>query len=204
MPDDRWWRGFDATILAELPAGSRVLDVGSGDGGLIERLGAHGLEVLGVDPRSPAEAPRLIRNRVEALTEVDVFDGICAVMSLHHADLKAAIGAIARLLRPGGRLFVYEFAWEAYDERAAAWLSSHDPSEIDNSVAAWRLEHHDLNSGAAIGRALRDTFEVRREEHTGYLARMLGMEELDSEESAMIAAGAIPALGRWYVAVGSA
>ena len=202
MPDDRWWRGFDAAIVAELPAGARVLDVGSGDGGLVERLGAQGLDVLGVDPRAPEAAPRLICGRVEALIEVRLFDGICAVMSLHHADLKAATAAIARLLRPGGRLFVYDFAWEAYDERAAAWLSSRDPSERDNSVEAWRLEHRDLNTGAAIGRALRDSFEVRGEEHTGYLARMLGIEELESEEAALIAAGAVPALGRWYVAVG--
>jgi SAM-dependent methyltransferase len=202
VPDDRWWRGYDTAIVAELPAGARVLDVGSGDGGLVERLGAQGLDALGVDPRAPEAAPRLISGRVETLTEVGLFDGVCAVMSLHHAELEAATAAIARLLRPGGRLFVYDFAWEVYDERAAAWLSAHDPSERDNSVGAWRLEHHDLNTGDAIGRALRDNFELRDEEHTGYLARMLGMDELESEEAAMIAAGAVPALGRWYVAVG--
>ena len=51
---DRWWRGFDAFLLGALPPRSRVLDVGCGDGALVERLAAHGLDAVGVDPNAPA------------------------------------------------------------------------------------------------------------------------------------------------------
>src|SRR5881397_2757972 len=113
MADDRWWRGFDTVILDELEPGNRVLDVGCGDGGLVERLAAGGLDAIGADPRAPAH-PRLLRHRVEDVTGVGRFDAVCAVMSLHHAELENVLPAVAALLRPRGLLFAYEFDWEAY------------------------------------------------------------------------------------------
>jgi hypothetical protein len=38
---------------------------------------------------------------------------VIAVMALHHAELQAMSSALARLLRPDGRLFVYDFDWHA-------------------------------------------------------------------------------------------
>jgi hypothetical protein len=128
------------------------------------------------------------------------FDAVSAVMALHHAQLETMLAAIVRLLHPGGRLFIYEFAWEKYDERAASWLSVHDHSDADNSVAGWQLEHGDLHTSATIRSALNDTFHLRRETHRPYLARMLGILELEHEEEAMITEGALPALGWWYFA----
>ena len=147
MGDDRWWRGFDAVVSDAAAPGSRVLDVGCGDGGLVERLVASGFDAVGVDPQAPPR-PRLIRERVEHLGSIGRFDVVCAVMTLHHVELDPVLAAIGRLLRPGGRLLAYEFAWEAYDERAASWLARHDRSGADNSVTAWQLEHADLHTGA--------------------------------------------------------
>ena len=65
-------------------------------------------------------------------------------MALHHSDLERVVRAIARLLRPGGRLFVSEFSWEGYDERTAAWVAAHGGSK---TVADWRAEHGDLHTG---------------------------------------------------------
>lgn len=199
MPDDRWWRGVDADVLGAIAAGSRILDVGCGDGGLVDRLAAGGLDARGVDPRAP-DSPRLIRTRVEESASLGHFDAACAVMSLHHARLDAVIDAIARCLYPGGRLFVYDFAWEDYDDRSASWLDVRDRSHTDNSVTAWRVEHADLHTGDAIHQALRRAFELRGETSRPYLARMLGRHELEHEEQAAIAEGTLPALGRWYVA----
>lgn len=64
MADSRWWKDFDSVVAASQPAGSRVLDVGCGDGGLVRRLGQLGFDALGVDPAAPVH-PRLVRESVE-------------------------------------------------------------------------------------------------------------------------------------------
>lgn len=194
MSSDRWWRGFDSMLLRALPSHSRVLDVGCGDGGLVERLASQGLDAVGVDPNAPA-LPRLIRERVEDARSIGRFDAVCAAMSLHHADLEAVLPAIVRLLRPGGRLFVDEFSWEAYDERAARWVAGHGGS---TTVEGWRAEHRDLHTGAVVRAALSETFEMLDLSERPYLARMLARHELDGEEHAAIERGRLPAVGWWY------
>ena len=72
-----------------------------------------------MDPAAPAH-PRLVCGSVEQAAELSKFDAVVAVMALHHAELDAVTSAIAGLLRPRGRLFVYDFDWSAYDDRAAA------------------------------------------------------------------------------------
>ena len=198
---DRWWRGLDVLILEALPRGSRILDVGCGDGALVERLAEGGLDAVGVDPRAP-DRPRFVQRSLEELDPPEPFDAACAVMSLHHADLARVIPTIARLLRPGGRLYVFEFAWESYDERAAAWAQAHDGSGRDHTVTAWMSEHADLHTGSAVHTAVTEAFDLDREEARPYLARMVDAPELEGEEQRDIAAGRLPALGRlWLGAV---
>jgi len=193
---DRWWRGFDAFLLDALPRRARVLDVGCGNGALVERLAAAGFDAVGVDPSAPA-APRLVRERVEDATGIGRFDAVCAVMALHHAELEMVLAAIARLLRPGGLVFVSEFSWEAYDERAAAWVEEHDPAR-DASVAAWRAEHDELHPGERVRTALDGAFERRTLATRPYLAAMLGRPELEREEIAAVERDRLPAIGWWY------
>ena len=202
MGDDRWWRGFDAVVSDAVAPGSRVLDVGCGDGGLVERLAARGFDAVGVDPHAPRR-PRLIQGCVEEVGPIGHFDVVCAVMTLHHVQLDPVLAAIARLLRAGGRLLAYEFAWEAYDGRAASWLARHDRSGADHSVTGWRLEHADLHTGATLSSRIGDAFDLRHETPRPYLARMLGDHRLEAQEQALIDEGALPALGRWFVALSS-
>jgi SAM-dependent methyltransferase len=193
---DRWWRGFDAFLLDALPRRARVLDVGCGNGALVERLAAAGFDAVGVDPSAPA-SPRLVRERVEDATGIGRFDAVCAVMALHHAELEPVLAAIARLLRPGGLVFVSEFSWEAYDERAAAWVEEHDPAR-DASVAAWREEHDELHPGERVRTALDEAFERRTLAARPYLAAMLGRPDLEREEIAAVERDRLPAIGWWY------
>jgi SAM-dependent methyltransferase len=194
VASDRWWRGFDTFVLGALPARARVLDVGCGDGALVDRLAANGLDAVGVDPKAPARA-RLIRERVEDAASIGRFDAVCAVMSLHHAELEPVLAAIERLLRPGGRLFVDEFAWEAYDERAAAWVATNGEAR---PVEEWRDEHSDLHTGARVREALDETFRRLGGTERPYLARMLNRHELEAAEQRLIDRASLPALGWWY------
>lgn len=189
-------RGFDAFLLDVLPPRARVLDVGCGDGALVERLAATGFDAVGVDPHAPA-SPRLVRERVEDATGIGRFDAVCAVTSLHHADLERVLPAMAELLRPGGLVVVSEFSWEAYDERAAEWVAEHDPAR-DASVAAWRAEHDELHTGERVRDALDEAFERRSLTDRPYLASVLGRPELEREELAAIERDRLPALGWWW------
>jgi SAM-dependent methyltransferase len=193
---DRWWRGFDAFLLDALPRRARVLDVGCGDGALVERLAAEGFDAVGVDPSAPA-APRLVRERIEDVTGIGRFDAACAVMSLHHADLEPVLTSIAGLLRPGGLVLVSEFSWDAYDERAAAWVEEHDP-ERDATVAAWQEEHEGLHPGDRVRAALDEAFERRSLTTRPYLAPMIGRPDLEREELRAIEGDRLPAIGWWY------
>lgn len=199
MADSRWWKDFDAAVAAALPAASRVLDVGCGDGGLVNRLGELGFDALGVDPAAPVH-PRLIREPVEHVRGIGAFDALVAVMALHHAQLDAITSALARLLRPHGRLFVYDFDWDAYDDRAGDWLAEHDSSDADNSVAGWQREHGGLHTGATINEALDVCFKPLLKARRPYLARMLARHDLEAMEHALIDAQMLPALGFWMIA----
>jgi SAM-dependent methyltransferase len=199
MAGSQWWKDFDAVIATSLPAGSRILDVGCGDGGLVNRLVELGFDALGVDPAAPAH-PRLISESVEQVLSLGAFDAVTAVMALHHAELDAVTSALTRLLRPHGRLFVYDFDWSAYDDRAVSWLAKHDHSDADNSVAGWRREHGDLHAGTAIRQALDARFEPLLKVSRPYLARMLARHDLEAVEHALIDTQNLPALGFWMIA----
>lgn len=192
--DDRWGRDLDDELARLLPSGARVLDVGCAGGLLVERLRAAGFDAAGVDPKAP-DRPGLVRARVEDLTGEAEYDAAVAVMSLHHVSLQQVCAALARLLRPHGLLLVSEFAWDAYDQRAAGWLDRHDDSERDNSVGAWQREHAGLHTGDAVRAGLAEVFEIERTTITPYLSRMLGRPELEADETALLARGDLPALG---------
>ena len=199
MADSRWWKDFDAVLGAAVPGDSRILDVGCGDGGLVDGLAELGFDAFGVDPAAPPHL-RLVQQRVEHAQQLGQFDAVTAVMSLHHAELENVVPALANHLRPCGSFFMYEFSWDAYDGRAAAWLAKYDQSDADNSEPGWRREHRELHTSAAIKKALYAHFEPVLEICRPYLARMLGRHDLEATEHALIDAQMLPALGFWIVA----
>lgn len=103
-------------VLAEMPAGSEVLDIGCGGGRLVMELAQRGYKVTGLEP-SPvagvAEAAADVGGLIlpTTLEEYDpgaeMFAGIIFSHVLEHLPRPdQALATAARLLEPGGRVFV--------------------------------------------------------------------------------------------------
>jgi ubiquinone/menaquinone biosynthesis C-methylase UbiE/DNA-binding transcriptional ArsR family regulator len=177
--------------LADRPVG-RLLDVGTGTGRMIELLGAKALQAIGVDKSS--EMLRLARVKLEAagipssLRQADMYalplgdgsaDSVVIHQVLHYAqNPAAAVAEAARVLRPGGRLLVIDFAAhereelrtkDAHlrlgfsDEAMAGWFRAAglDPDMIEHlaggelTVTLWRGVKPGRSEVAGAGRAQR-------------------------------------------------
>lgn len=120
MIAERWNHdiAYHGLVLRAVPVGARrALDVGSGDGALARALAAVVPEVWALDPDAPTLARAAAEDRGQGVRYIHgdlcttplpdaAFDLVAAVASLHHMDERAALGRMASLLRPGGRLVV--------------------------------------------------------------------------------------------------
>lgn len=126
---DYWWYRARALLLESALGGflgtpERVLDVGSADGPSVAWMkGAHERFTVDVDPRG-LRAGEGVRASLEALPFADATFDVAAAFDVieHCADEAGAIGELARVLRPGGRLLAavpaYQWAWSDHDVRA--------------------------------------------------------------------------------------
>lgn len=103
-------------VLRNLPERrGRALDVGCGRGVLLAKLAVRFDAVQGTDIDAPmreaarqrcADLPNVVVDGAQ-LAELDgPYDLITLVAVLHHLDAAEALGEVARLLAPGGRLLV--------------------------------------------------------------------------------------------------
>jgi SAM-dependent methyltransferase len=145
---DRWWDASFTAFLQEalMPqAGERVLDVGCGAGTaelILSALQPGGVHFVGVDLASARlrDARRAMREQGVAaeLAAADAaalpfapatFDAAFAVAVLQHVPKpRAAIAALRRVLKPGGRLVLAE-----PDNAARYWFS--DPASGHEAFA---------------------------------------------------------------------
>jgi len=100
--------------LLRLRPTDRVLEVGCGQGHLTKRLAARGIDIVGIDanPNAPevAGTDRVVCMSAESLDFLDdEFDAIVSVHAIEHIpQLDAAVGEMARVLKPGGQaLYIY-------------------------------------------------------------------------------------------------
>ena len=102
-----------AFLLAHVPAGARVLDVGCGEGRFTEALAEHGARVVGIDVaeeplrRARARRPELDLRRVAPVGAWPLadasFDVIWAGEVIEHvADTAGWLSEVRRVLRSGG------------------------------------------------------------------------------------------------------
>ena len=137
-------------------AGERILDVGCGPGfyvaELLERVGPQG-HVTGVDTSAPMLDVAARRVGSQANVELvnspatqlpfaeAAFDGAISVQVLEYVDdVALALGELRRVLRPGGRLVVWDVDWETVSMHSA------DPSRMRRVLDAWdrHLVHRSL------------------------------------------------------------
>jgi SAM-dependent methyltransferase len=188
------------------PAPARVLEVGCGRGGLALAVARLGHRVVAIDPEAP-EGDIFQAVSLEEFSDPGPFDAAVASRSLHHIpDLPGALGKIARLLRPNGRVIVDEHAWERLDEPTARWYLEHRaatdadaPGSLGRCLAEWEEDHADLHTCEAMLHELDRRFTKRYFAWTPYLyGELSGAVEAD-EERALIEAGEIRATGFRYV-----
>jgi arsenite methyltransferase len=133
--------------------GERILDAGCGPGFYVaetlDRVGAEG-SVVGVDA-SPAmlsvaakrceghDNVSFHEGDVTALPVADAdFDKALSVQVLEYvADIPAALGELFRVLRPGGRLLIWDVDWAT-----VSWYSE-DPERMERFLRAWDLHLSD-------------------------------------------------------------
>ncbi len=133
------YRRLAADVATVAPEGSAVLDAGTGPGVLLVELAERrpDLQLTGVDLSADmvAAAQRnLARFGDRASVHVgdvtnlpfpdDSFDLIVSSISVHHwDDPEAAVPELARVLRPGGQVYIYDFPFAPFapfDQLASA------------------------------------------------------------------------------------
>lgn len=119
----------DVALVA--PPDGAVLDVGTGPGQLLAAIArarpdvrASGVDLsadmVAVAERTVAPFGDRVGVRVGDVADLpyddDTFDLVVTSFSMHHwADVPAAVPELARVLRPGGRVYVYDFARAPFD-----------------------------------------------------------------------------------------
>lgn len=111
--DSYWQFHRDAFLPLVPPPGRLTLDVGCGEGRVSRDLADAGHRVLGLDAsaamvgaaRAVAGPPAVVADAAALPVPDGAADCAVAFMSLHDVDdLDAAVGELARVLAPGGRL----------------------------------------------------------------------------------------------------
>ncbi len=212
-PDDldelvRWVTGLASP-------GARVLELGCGDGELVGRLQAAGLDATGVDPHAEP-GPGIVVARFEDL-DAAPFDVLFSSVALHHLhDPAAAATALRRLSRPDAVMAVREFdrtlldhdptlRWWFHQRHALAAVGlradDHDfPTDFDTFAADWRAkmaEH--VHPWSVVAALLADAGFITDSLSTApYLFRWGLHEQLRPVEESLIADRRIRAVGvRW-------
>jgi len=121
-------RAYDMALeIAEMiPYGSKVLDVGCGNGFIAHHLSALlSEEVVGIDVMKPAETPihyRLYDGRQFPVRD-NSFDAVLLCYVLHHSqDIHAMLNEVTRVLCSEGVAIIYEDIPRTWWDKGVCWI----------------------------------------------------------------------------------
>lgn len=162
---------YHAELLAAVPpSGGDVLDIGCGDGLLVEKLATKAARVIGLDPDARAinQAQRRLAETPNAqvvlgsfLTALELdgrsFDLITCVAALHHMPLVAALEQMHAKLKPGGRLVIVGLS---ANKTAWDWIVS--GVQVLPIRLLSKLRGESCYPGMSVARPLESLTEIRR------------------------------------------
>lgn len=121
-------------IMSHLPLRGSVLDVGAGEGQVARMAAAGGLRVTALDPSWRQVSVGRERDGGVAWSQASAmalpfadesFDAAVACLVFEHiADLDAAIGEVARVLKPGGT-FLFLLNHPLLQTPGSGWIDDH-------------------------------------------------------------------------------
>ncbi len=130
---------------AELGNARTILDIGCGDGQISRMMAAVGADVVGIDPtwnqiriaHERGGGPAYVRATADDLPFPDrLFDAAVACLVFEHIDaLDAAIGEVARVLKPGAR-FCFFLNHPLLQTPGSGWIDDH---MVDPPEQYWRI-----------------------------------------------------------------
>jgi SAM-dependent methyltransferase len=194
--DERhWWyrarREVVAALIrrrAQVPTNARLLEIGCGTGHNLAMLGEFGsVDALEVDDIARGMAEERLGHKVLStpLPELvgvpdDRYDMVAALDVIEHIpDDKAALGGIARILKPGGKLVMtvpaHQWMWSAHD------VVNHHQRRYSKSALKRLIEQSPLHL-EAIGYLNSLLFPVALAERLA--SKLTGKEEVDLDPPA--------------------
>ena len=137
--------------LADLPHGAAVLDAGCGVGAVAalmaeQRPDLH-ITLLNVSPAQLAMCPPPFPQIAASFHDIPVpdasYDAVLFLYSIGHAQIETALAEAARVLRPGGVLFIYDLtATDPSRVIAALGYVPHSTSRLLKAAASFFHKEH--------------------------------------------------------------
>jgi 2-polyprenyl-3-methyl-5-hydroxy-6-metoxy-1,4-benzoquinol methylase len=139
-----------AAISKDLRGGT-ILEIGSGDGELANKLITEGFTYTGIDRKPRIDFPNIIEADIFNYETDQRFDCVVTQYVLHHAEsIEDFVNRMLHFTKPNGIIAVGEYGWER----------SKDPT--------FRKERADLHTSTTMIRTLEKMLDLTHYEDTPY------------------------------------